>query len=488
MNTSDALWLCLNFPLLPVEVFCRQESSPVVVMTRQRVSFMNQPARSIGIMPGSSMSTAYTISDHVVSFERDEDKELRRLEHLAQWAYQFTPCVSLAPPQNLLLEISGCLKLFRGLANLKKSIHDRLSAQGYTVKMGVNGTPQAALCSATAALNDNIGDVRESLAEVAVQELHIDDVIIEKLNQMGVNRCRQLLALPTDGLNRRFGEGFTNYLDRLTGVRPDPRRFITDKPAFASEITFLADVSDLNSLLFPIKRLLGELHDFLRSRQLQVNQFTLRLAHRSHAAQQFTITLANPENNPDIFLMLTQLKLTRIRDMPEVDCISLHSAHFSESGGASGDLFHGTRFQQKDGRTHSKAEATRAVTLLNMMVARLGQDSCFGLSLANDHRPELAWKTVSLQNRDHWCADVSRDNARPAYLLATPSMLQTRDDSPYLSGKLTLLQGPERIDFGWWDHREVNRDYYIARHPCGAIYWVYHQVANNQWYLHGIFS
>ena len=150
MNTSDALWLCLNFPLLPVEVFCRQESSPVVVMTRQRVSFMNQPARSIGIMPGSSMSTAYTISDHVVSFERDEDKELRRLEHLAQWAYQFTPCVSLAPAQNLLLEISGCLKLFRGLANLKKSIHDRLSAQGYTVKMGVNGTPQAALCSATA--------------------------------------------------------------------------------------------------------------------------------------------------------------------------------------------------------------------------------------------------------------------------------------------------------------------------------------------------
>ena len=122
------------------------------------------------------------------------------------------------------------------------------------------------------------------------------------------------------------------------------------------------------------------------------------------------------------------------------------------------------------------------------MAARLGQDSCFGLSLANDHRPEQAWKTISLRNKDYWDTDVSRDNIRPTYLLAKPSILQTHDGGPYLSGKLSLLQGPERIDFGWWDHEEIRRDYYIANHQNGAIYWVYYQAANNQWYLHGIFS
>ena len=488
MNTSEELWLCLYFPLLPVEVFRRHDNSPVVVLNRQRVSFLNQPARDIGIMQGSSMSTTYTISDHVVSFERDENKELKRLEHLAQWAYQFTPSVSLTPPQSLLLEIGGCLKLFQGLANLKQTISDRLTALGYTVAMGVNRTPLAALCYAAAALDDNTGDVRQSLARVPVQQLHIEDAIIEKLHQMGISRCQQLFALPVDGLNRRFGVFFTDYLARLTGVRPDPRKFVTDEPVFASEVTFLSDVSDLNSLMFPIKRLLGELHDFLRSRQLQVNQFTLRLTHRSHAAQQLTITLANPDNDPNMFLILTQLKLDGIKHMPEVDNISLHAANFLEAEGPSGDLFHGTRFQQKDGRTHSKAEEARAVRLLNMMTARLGRDACFGLSLANDHRPELAWKPVSLQTRDYWTTDVSRDNARPAYLLSKPSTLKTKDNRPYLSGELTLLQGPERIDFGWWDHKEINRDYYVARHQSGALYWVYHQVANNQWYLHGIFS
>ena len=488
MSTSEDLWLCLYFRLLPVEVFCRRDSSPVVILSRRRVSFMNQPARDAGIMQDSSIDSAYTVSDNVTSFKRDESKELKRLEHLAQWAYQFTPSVSLAPPQSLLLEVSGCLKLFRGLANLKQAIGDDLKTQGYSVTMGVNKTPQAALCYAAAALGDNTGNVQQSLGNVPVQRLHIEDAIIEKLRQMGINRCQQLFALPIDGLNRRFGISFTDYLARLTGAQRDPRKFVTNEPIFASEITFLTEVSDLNSLIFPIKRLLSELHNFLRGRQLQVDQFTFRLNHRSHATQKLTIRLANPDDDQNMFLMLTKLKLNNIKDIPEIDNISLYAAHFMETNGPSGDLFHGTRFQQKDGRIHSKAEKTRSVKLLNMMTARLGRDACFGLSLANDHRPELAWMPVSLRTKDYWGTNVSQDNVRPTFLLSKPSALKTEDNRPYLRGKLTLLQGPERIDFGWWDHKEINRDYYIARHQCGALYWVYHQVANNQWYLHGIFS
>ena len=41
--------------------------------------------------------------------------------------------------------------------------------------------------------------------------------------------------------------------------------------------------------------------------------------------------------------------------------------------------------------------------------------------------------------------------------------------APYLNGKLDLLQGPERIDFGWWDRPStsgeiITRDYYVAAH------------------------
>lgn len=497
MNINKGeLWLCLHLPLLPIEVYCRNDPSPVVVLSRQRVAFLNQAAYDIGIRSASSMGTAYTISDRIISFERDEAKEQAHLEHLAQWAYQFTPSVSIQGPHSLLLEVSGCLKLFRGLDNLKSAIGRQLHKLGYTVTIGVNGTPLSALCFARAGLSDNLGDVPASLQTVPIRYLAIDEKIIESLQQMGITSCRELLALPVDGLNRRFGVLFTGYLARLTGDQPDPQTFISDKPVFSSEIMFLTDVTDINSLVFPVKRLLGELHDFLRGRQLQVNRFTLRLSHRSHPAKTLTILLATPDSDVDMFLMLTQLKLDHVDDMPEVDSISLHARHFFETEGPSGDLFHGTRFQKKDGRTHSKAEAARAVRLINMMTARLGRDGCFGLSLANDHRPELAWKPVALHNRnyqaipvaDAWATDIKNHNVRPLYLLTRPSRLDVKEDRPCLSCELCLLQGPERIDFGWWDDKEVNRDYYVARNRSGALYWVYRQVTNSQWYLHGIFS
>ena len=44
------------------------------------------------------------------------------LEALARWARQFTPFVSLAPPQEFLMEVNGSLKLFGGLEVIKKAL------------------------------------------------------------------------------------------------------------------------------------------------------------------------------------------------------------------------------------------------------------------------------------------------------------------------------------------------------------------------------
>ena len=507
IDTGKAFWLCLHFPKLPVEIFSRTREShepatPVVVLERQRVAFLSQAASDLGIRPGSNLNTAYTISESVTSFERDETKEEKALAQLAQWAYRFTPSVAVCPPHSLLLEISGCLKLFQGLAGLKAEVSRSIEQLGFTMVTGLNGTPLSALCYAEAGFGDNTGDVRRSLATVPVNCLRIEKDTLESLHRMGISSCGQLLELPADGLNRRFGVSFTSYLARLTGEQADPQVYISDRPRFSSEITFLSDVTELSSIAFPLKRLLGELHEFLKGRQLLVNQFTVSLKHRSHPTRQLNIQLANPDNDTAMFLMLSQLKLDQIDDMPEVDSISLDARQFFETEAPSGDLFHGTRFQQKDGRIHSperagagtmvgrhlydsKAEEARAVRLINMMTARLGPQACFGLSLANDHRPELAWRPVALNTKNYWHNESADSNPRPLYLLLNPSSLPQKHDQPQ---KMTLLQGPERIDFGWWDNQEVGRDYFVARHESGALYWVYRSITNHDWFLHGIFG
>ena len=73
-------------------------------------------------------------------------------------------------------------------------------------------------------------------------------------------------------------------------------------------------------------------------------------------------------------------------------------------------------------------------------------------------------------------------------LLDAPRPLPERNAVPqHEDGPLTLLAGPERIESGWWDGQDMERDYFIARTPREALVWVYRE-RRAGWYLHGIFS
>lgn len=483
MHGNHGIWLCLYFEQLPLECFVRNLSSgnkrPVVILDKARVSFLNKTASSIGICPGNSMDTALAPGETVVSFERDPSRESSVLAHLAQWAYQFTPNVSIKAPDSLLLDITGCLRLFNGLDNLKETIREKVAELGYTAVIGVNKTPLAALYIAHAGMPDNTGELVPSLGKIPVDCLQVERKIIDSLKQTGIHDLGGLLKLPESGLSRRFGVSFTKHLQKLTGRKADPQIFISPEPEFSSEMTFLSDVTNLDSLIFPVSRLLSELGEFLNARQLYVNQFTWSLSHRNQQTKSFDVQLSRPDNDIPMFKALTTLHLDKLDDVEEVDSLRLSTIAFSPASTSSGDLFHDTRAHL---RIHDRHARRGSDKLLNMLHARLGPQSCFGLSLANDHRPEKAWKRV----RPNKAGDWYLSNPRPFYLLNSPEILKSGEN-------LTLLKGPERIDFGWWDQAGSQmRDYYIARHSNGSLYWVFNNYAGTQqkekWYIHGIFS
>lgn len=499
---ESPIWLCLHFDQLPLEVFTRSmgddRQQPVVVIERHRICRLNQAARDIGIAPGNNMDTAYTLSEQIVGFERDTDKESRHLAHLAQWAYQFTPNISIKAPESLLLDITGCLKLFKGLDSLAEQIETSLNGLGYHPATGVNRTPLAALAVAKAeegSLSSAKGNtVASSLADLPVTCLSVDIKITEALGQMGINTIGRLLALPADGLSRRFGVFFVDYLTRLIGDKPDPQKLIAPEPKFFSEITFLADVTNTQALIFPIRRLLSELCDFLDKRQLCINRLNWTLSHRSHPTKHLSIHLANPENDSAVFMSLIQLKLDQLDDVKEVDNISLIVHRFFAAGPLSKDLFHGTRYQRKEGNMDANASH-----LLNLLNTRLGPGTCYGLSQANDHRPENAWRPIHVGQKRWQPAHDEDENPRPVFLLDTPRPLHSAGGYPCLGGQLELLKGPERIDFGWWDESSISkpiaRDYYVARQKSGALFWIFNRPgddpnnsSNRRWYLQGIFS
>ena len=70
---------------------------------------------------------------------------------------------------------------------------------------------------------------------------------------------------------------------------------------------------------------------------------------------------------------------------------------------------------------------------------------------------------------------------RPLWLLDPPR--------PANAKGFKLLDGPERIDVGWWedDARALEWDYFVAVAKTGARRWLYRD-REQRWYLHGYFS
>jgi protein ImuB len=68
------------------------------------------------------------------------------------------------------------------------------------------------------------------------------------------------------------------------------------------------------------------------------------------------------------------------------------------------------------------------------------------------------------------------------------------DREPLVDGQpLQLVSGPERIESGWWDGERIERDYFIAELPDGALVWVYCSrvplgQAEPRWFLQGRFG
>jgi protein ImuB len=68
-------------------------------------------------------------------------------------------------------------------------------------------------------------------------------------------------------------------------------------------------------------------------------------------------------------------------------------------------------------------------------------------------------------------------------------VLESRQGRPWLEGALLPEAGPERIETGWWDGGEVERDYWVARGPRGGRLWIFRErVGARRWFLHGLFG
>ncbi len=474
------LWLSLLLPHLPLEVFPAEGQRPTVVYSgtagRQWVHSGNAAAAACGIGPGMSLQAALSLRADLRIHPRDETAEAEALHGLALWAGQFTSTVSLQPPNGLLLEIEGSLRLFAGLEPLCRHVDAGLREMGYVHRHAVAPTALGAWLLARAGHAEAVRDrqaLSRALRGLPLSLLELPEETLAALRGVGLRRIGDCLRLPRAALARRLGPTLTDYLDRTLGRRPDPRPRFEPPERFAARVQLPAEVENSAALLFPLRRLVIELGGFLLARGCGVQELDIAFCKGSRPVSRLPVGLVAPNREPDHLLALVRERLEQHELPAAVDEVALRAERLLPLESSPRGLFAEVR---------SRGDWRRLVERLQ---ARLGEDAVSGLDTRPEHRPEHAWRPC----RPGEASGAARFSGRPLWLLERPEPLECSDGRPCFEGRLTLHEGPERIEGGWWDGEDVRRDYFVAETPQRRRLWVYRELRPPQhWFLHGVFG
>jgi protein ImuB len=480
------LWLAVHFPSLALDVFARGTRAhvPLAIASspgnNATVFACNRLAHGCGVRPGMPLAAACALASGLKVLARDVAQEHAAAVRVAAWAIRFTPTVSIAPPDGILLEVAGSLRLFGGLARLRALIERGLAEFGYGTVLACAPTPLAAQLFARAGLVVRIQHrdaLRHALEKLPLEVLGQPPGITAALRDIGVGTIGECLRLPRDGVARRLGQSLIDGLDRALGDLPDPRPGFAPPAQFAATLPLPAPVHEAQALLFAARRLLAELCGFLAATGNGVQRLGLALAHEDRAGTHLALNFVAASRDPGHLASVVRERLART-DLPcPVTAITLASELLVPVAA------HNLSFLPDAG---SRLES--AARLVERLRARLGDAAVAGLATVPDHRPEYAWQ-VCEPGRDSGEALPRQPDSRPLWLLASPRPLREDAGVPCYQGPLTLLTGPERIESGWWDGNDVARDYFIARNPDEALLWVYRERSTGGgWYLHGFFS
>lgn len=475
------LWFALILPDLPLQVFTRgaDDAGPLAVVAhhpRARVVAATPAALARGVESGRSVAGALAVAPELQLRDRDAALEDATLHEFAAWAGQFTPNVNLDPPDAIVLEVSASLRLFGGVEALARRIEEALPALGLHATLAAAPTPLAARWLARTrpgtlirASNGWMRCLDALPVDLLADGAAVARSTLELLQGIGVRRLGEAARLPRDGLARRQASVVTDTLARARGELPDPRPWFVPPERFESRLVLPASVAHSEPLLFAAGRLFAGLTAWLAARHAALDRCRLSLEHDDLPDTEFEIVTGRPGRDEARLALLAREHLAALTLPAPVEALRLSAAAPATLHPRTQDLF-GDPDVARDS----------AALLLDRLRARLGPQAVRTVLPVAEHRPERAWQAAEPGSR---CPrNVSAARPRPLWLMMEPRPLGSI--RPF-----TLLSGPERIESGWWDGADMRRDYYVARTPDAALWWIFERLdPPGGWYVHGFFG
>lgn len=478
-STTGPLWLALQFPHLSLDLASRGDhryrGQALAISDRgrrgQHILDCNPTAERAGIRPGMPVNAALGLAEGLCLCPRDAGAEHAAIERLASWCYQYSSRVALLPGRHaLVLETGASQRLFGSSEALAQRMSDELLHMGYHVRSGSAPTPEAAQMAARHGLHLSCTTkLQRQLGRLPLDSLYLAPEQLSALRKMGFTTVAEIFRLPRKALARRMGPATADYLDRLSGSRPEALESWRPPECFSAALDLVSEASGSQALLFPLKRLVVELCGVLRAADRGIQALHIRLQFDRGEDRQASLRLGMQQvtRSEARILLLLRERLERLRLPAPVCRIRLEASQFLPFEIRPDSLF----------REDPDCTTQAVGPLLERLQARLGSGAVHGLRGVEDHRPEYSWALREPGEPAH-CTGMPQ---RPVWLFAKPQRCRIED--------YRVLAGPERIEAGWWDGHDCRRDYFVVRDRKGGTLWAFREYKPQPgWYLQGMFS
>lgn len=418
----------------------------------------------------------------------DAGTELRRL---ALVMLRYSPRVACFREDSVVLEVAASLSLFGGVRPLYRRIRQTALHLLNTVQLGMAPSATGAWllagspCAARRRRVLRAHTLARRLAPLPVHHLPETQAHGQWLESIGCRSLGDLHKLPRQGLQQRSSPALLHALDAAHARVHENLAWFVPPARFRQARQLDFHLRQAEAILAATQPLLLALCGWLQNRQEALHDFMLVIHHEkgrlacppTQLALRFSATTWRIEDFNRVLkerLRHGMLRRAAIK-------LELIAGPSHRRAPASDTLF-------PDPSRHAHEEHR----LLDLLAARLGTDGIRRPRPLPHHLPEQA---------NTWAADAAAPsskslpasvgaNIRPFWLLPHPQQLAVHMERPVHQGRpLRLVQGPERIETGWYTDSHQRRDYFVAEDPAGARYWLYRERETGEsWFLHGLFA
>lgn len=514
-----------------------------------RVTGCSRRARQQGVRVGMPVAEARSLlRGPVVVREHDPLGDRDALKRLACFCERFSPIVSLEEgpaPSGLLLDMTGCLAVFKGPRALLYRVASDLEEQGLVARLALAETVGLAWGVARFGLPPGLqtqkseGDLAAScspgewispentatvLRALPIRALRLSAGPLHLLDELGLQRVGDLERLARCEMGSRLGEEVLRRWDQAAGFRDEV--LVPHRPAPVVEGSWALEHPTAQSEVLEavFRRVLDRLLPLVECRGEGILRLHFVLTLTDSPPHEGELELVRVSVQREHFVELWRLQLERRELASPVSALKLRVT-------TTGRL----EIRQQELFEASSVPSASWERVIDRLSNRLGAEQVARVRFRADIQPERACRyeawvkspsrkaTLTVRHGkgavraprreaaneswdESWLEEEMPDPSvgsnrgwhRPIRLSAEPlaiEVLASVPDGPPVrfhwegrEHRVRGLWGPERLETGWWRGPFLQRDYYQVETEEGSRYWLFRRRDEGTWFLHGWFD